>query len=454
MDIENLVAKQRSFFLTGKTRSYAFRLEMLDRLRQAVQEYEKDLADAMKEDMNKCPSEVYMTETGMVLEELRYCRRHLKKWMKPEYCRTPLAQFPSCSFIQPEPYGVSLIMSPWNYPIQLSLEPLIGAISAGCTAVLKPSAYSGNTSRVLREMLNVVYPQEYVAVVEGGRAENQELMHQKFDYIFFTGSPEVGHEVMRCAAENLTPMTLELGGKSPVIVDETADLKIAARRIAFGKTLNAGQTCVEPDYLLIHRDVKTDFIREYQKALDRFFPKGDYWDMNVIINQKHFDRLSGLMGSGDIVLGGRTDPERRRIEPTLLDNVPVDSPIMQEEIFGPILPMLTYTSLETAVEFINDRPRPLALYLFTRNRKAERYVLDHLVFGGGCINDTIIHLATSRMPFGGVGNSGMGGYHGKYSFDTFTHYCSIVKKANWLDLPIRYRPYRKYKDRIVRMLMK
>lgn len=453
MDISGLIENQRMYFESGATRGRDFRISMLRKLQSALKENEELINTAMKQDLNKCADEVYMTETGLVLDELKYHIRHVAGWMKERTVRTPLVQFPSRSFVSPEPYGVSLIMSPWNYPVLLCLDPLIGAISAGCTAVVKPSAYTPATSSALAHILGSVFPPEYVAVVEGGREQNAELLEQKFDYIFFTGSPSVGHLVMEKASRYLTPLTLELGGKSPVIVDGTADIKIAARRIAFGKVLNAGQTCVEPDYLFIHENVKSDFIAEYKKALREFFPDGDMSTMNVIVNDKHFNRVKALLESGTAVVGGSTDPARRFIEPTLLDNVKLDSPIMQEEIFGPILPMITYTDIETCIKYIVGQPRPLALYLFTSDAKLEKRVLSACSFGGGCINDTIIHIATSYMPFGGVGASGMGSYHGKQSFDAFTHYRSIVKKATWFDMPVRYRPYTSLKRRLLRLFL-
>lgn len=454
VDIGELLKKQRAYFRSGATRPVAFRKEMLRKLAAAIREYEAAINRAMKTDMNKAPQEVYMTETGIVLEEIRYHLKHVSSWAAQKRVPTPLAQFPAVSFISPEPYGVALIMAPWNYPVQLCLSPLVGAISAGCTAVVKPSAYAPATSAVLNELIRSVFPEEYVCVVEGGRQENAELLEHEFDYIFFTGSPAVGHTVMEAAAKHLTPLTLELGGKSPVIVDRTCDVEVAARRIAFGKVLNAGQTCVEPDYAFVHKDIKERFVTAYQKAIGEFFPDGDMSDMNVIINEKHYKRVRRLLVCGDAVVGGGFDDERRFIEPTLLDNVDLSSPIMKEEIFGPILPMLVYTNIDTCIEFIRDHPRPLALYLFTKDRALERKVLVTCSFGGGCINDTIVHLATSHMPFGGVGASGMGSYHGKKSFDTFTHYRSVLKKGFWLDIPVRYRPYTKVKDRLIRLMLR
>ena len=454
MNFHSLVEKQRDYFQQDNTRSREFRISMLRKLQSAVKSNENLFNEAMKKDMNKNPSEVYMTETGIVLEELRFHIRHLSRWMQDKRVKTPMAQFPSKSFISPEPYGIALIMAPWNYPIQLCLEPLIGAISAGCTAVVKPSAYASATSNAIAQVLRSIYPEEYIAVVEGGREQNTALLEEKYDYIFFTGSPTVGRLVMESAAKNLTPVTLELGGKSPVIVDKTADVGLAAKRIAFGKVLNAGQTCVAPDYLFIHRDVKDEFIILYKLALAKFFPGDTVQDMNTIINEKHFERITGLLDSGKIVEGGKTERERKFVEPTLLDEVKLDSPIMQEEIFGPILPMITYEDIGECIDYIVKHPKPLALYLFTKDSDIEKQVLNKCSFGGGCINDTIIHLATTHMGFGGVGNSGMGNCHGKKSFDTFTHYRSIVKKANWLDIPIRYRPYSKKRDKLMRFFLK
>ena len=454
MDFSALVSRQRAYFLSGATRSYAFRLRALERLRQAVRENEDRIARAMKQDLNKSPFETYMCETGLVLDELGFHIRHLKGWMRDKPVHTPMAQFHAKSFVSPEPYGVTLIMSPWNYPIQLCLEPLIGAISGGNCAIVKPSAYAPATSRVLAELLGELFPENYVAVVEGGRTENSALLEQKFDYIFFTGSVAVGKTVMAAAARHLTPLTLELGGKSPVIIDKTADMKLAARRLAFGKVLNAGQTCVEPDYLLLQDGLQEAFLAQYRAALQEFFPDGDRSQMVTIISEKHFARNKKLLDGQKAAIGGGWDDARRFVEPTVLVDVDPGSAIMQEEIFGPILPVLTWKNLDDAIQFIQARPKPLALYLFTKNRQTERRVLDACSFGGGCINDTIIHLATPHMGFGGVGESGMGQYHGRRSFETFSHYRSIVKKSCWLDMPIRYFPYTKAKDKMLRMFLK
>ena len=454
MTTPELVQAQRAYFETGATRSPEFRLNALKQLQSAVQANEQALAEAMMSDFRKAPLEVYMTETGMVLDELRFHLKHLRAWMRQRRVPTPLAQFPSKSFRSPEPYGVCLILSPWNYPIQLCLEPLIGAISGGNCAIVKPSAYAPATSRALAKLLGDTFDPAYIAVVEGGREENQALLDERFDFIFFTGSPAVGRVVMQSAAKYLTPVCLELGGKSPVIVTESANLPVAARRIAFGKVLNAGQTCVEPDYCFVHKSVESAFLESYRSALADFFPGGSFGEMPVIVNEKHYQRVKRLLDGQTAAIGGETDDETRFLAPAVLTGVTPDSAVMQEEIFGPILPVMTYDRLDECIRFIRSREKPLALYLFTRNPADERRILDTCSFGGGCINDTIIHLATPHLPFGGVGSSGMGCYHGRQSFETFTHTRSIVKKANWLDLPMRYHPYTDGKFRLIRKFMK
>ena len=451
MDFHELALRQQAFFRTGKTRDTAFRRKALEDLHAALVRYEPQLCEAMAADFNKPAYEVYMTELGLVLEDIRFQLQHLNRWAKTRRVPTPLAQFPSTSMIVPEPYGVVLILSPWNYPIQLCL---VGALAAGNCAVVKPSAYTPHTSHMLARLLGEIYDPDYVRVVEGGRAENQALLHEKFDYIFFTGSPAVGKLVMEAAARHLTPVSLELGGKSPVIVDKTADVTVAARRVAFGKVLNGGQTCVAPDYAFVHESVLPQFLDGFRAALKEFFPDGDYNSMPVIVNDKHYRRVMGLMEGAQIAVGGGHDEATRRIDPTVLTGVTPQSPVMQEEIFGPLLPVMTYTDLEHCIDYIREHDKPLALYLFTKDKTVERRVLDTCSFGGGCINDVIVHLSTSYLPFGGVGASGMGSYHGKQSFDTFTHYRSILKKAFWLDLPIRYRPYTATKDKMLRMFLK
>lgn len=454
MEIKEIVENQRAYFATGATRDVAFRKEALVKLRDTLKQKEGLFFDALKQDFNKQPLETYMTEIGLVLEEIRYHLRHLDAWAKEKRVRTPLAQFPAKSFIAPEPYGVALIMSPWNYPLQLCLSPLVGAISGGNCAVVKPSAYVPQTSHAIGAVLQEIFDPQYITVIEGGRAENSALLEEKFDYIFFTGSVPVGKAVMAAAAKNLTPVTLELGGKSPVIVDETANIKLAAKRIAFGKVLNGGQTCVAPDYLLIQEKVRDAFVAAYREALETFFPGGDRSDLPVIVSEKHYQRVSGLLQGEKAAIGGDLDAQRRFVAPALLLDVDPVSPVMQEEIFGPLLPVLTFREIGECVDFIGSRPKPLALYLFTASKEAERKILDHCSFGGGCINDTVIHLATPYMSFGGVGDSGMGSYHGKKSFETFTHQRSMVKKANWLDLSLRYHPYTQKKMALIRKFLK
>lgn len=454
MTIEEIVAKQRAFYLSGATRSFEFRQKALRKLQSAVRENEDKIAEALFKDLGKPPFESYMSETGMVLDEVRYQLKHLRGWMRDKRVRTPLAQFHSVSFVSPEPYGVVLIMSPWNYPILLCLDPLIGAISAGNCAVVKPSAYTPATSQVIADILAEIYPPEYVAVIQGGRQENTALLEQKFDYIFFTGSVGVGKVVMEAASKHLTPVTLELGGKSPTIIDVSADLSLAARRIAFGKVLNGGQTCVAPDYVLIEEQVRDEFIEHFRSVLEEFFPNGNHEGMARIVNEEHYQEKKELLLGQKVAIGGGFDDRTMRIEPTVLVDVDPDSRVMTEEIFAPILPVLTWRKLEKAIEFVRSRPKPLALYLFTGDRSVEERVLASCSFGGGCVNDTVIHLATPYMGFGGVGQSGMGSYHGKHSFDTFTHYRSIVRKSTWLDLPFRYRPYSEGKFRMIRRFLK
>lgn len=456
MQIEALIQAQRKFFASGKTLDVGFRIRMLTRLEQSILKYEQELNEAIHADLGKSAAEAYMCEIGLTLSELRYMRSHVRGWSRDRRVLSPLAQFHAKSFTVQEPYGVVLVMSPWNYPVLLTLEPLIGAIAAGNCCVVKPSAYSPETSRVMAKLIREVFPEKYVGVVEGGRQENQSLLEQKFDYIFFTGGVTVGKYVMEKASAYLTPVTLELGGKSPCIIDRTANLKLAARRVAFGKYLNCGQTCVAPDYVLVERSVHDEFVAYLKKEIVRMYGVNplDNQDYGKIINRKHFDRLMRLMDGEKLVHGGESDTEGLRIAPAILDGVTETDPVMQEEIFGPVLPVLTVDSMEQAYAFVKSRPQPLALYLFTSDRRLERRFLREVPFGGGCINDTIIHLATSRMGFGGVGGSGMGSYHGRKSFETFSHEKSIVKKYTWLDLPMRYQPYTKWKQALVRMFVK
>lgn len=455
-EIKDLVTRQRSYFQSGATLPVSARLAALRRLYDAISSHEKEIHEALRKDLGKSGFESYMCETGMVLEEISYMLKHTPRFAREQRVRTPLSQFCSRSYKKPSPYGVTLIMSPWNYPFMLTLSPLADALAAGNTAVVKPSAYSPYTSEVLLRILTECFEPQYVAVVTGGRAENTCLLREHFDYIFFTGSQSVGKEVMRNAAEHLTPVTLELGGKSPCIVDQTADIRLAAKRIVFGKYLNCGQTCVAPDYVYCHRSVKDRLIKEVQKQIRRQYGKQPLHnsDYGKIINEKHFDRILGLIDEKKVVHGGGADRSALRIEPTVMDNVTFSDAVMQEEIFGPIMPILVFDSLDEVIRRINSMPHPLALYIFTSDKKTARKVTARCGFGGGCINDTIIHLATSEMGFGGFGESGMGAYHGKTGFDTFTHYKSIVDKKTWIDLPMRYQPYRKRNEKMIRHFLK
>ena len=454
MDIHEIVESEKHFFRTGVTRGVDFRIDMLKKFRKAIIENDELISAALKADLNKQPFESYMCETGLLLEEINFHIKRLKKWSKTRRVKSGIGQLPGRSYVCPEPYGVVLIMAPWNYPVQLCLMPLVGAISAGNCAVVKPSAYAPESSRVISKLIESAFPTGFVTAVEGGRDANKALLDEPFDYIFFTGSVAVGKTVMEAAAKRLTPVTLELGGKSPIIVDETANLPLAARRIAFGKVLNAGQTCVAPDYLMIEKSVEAPFIEEYKKALASFFPEGDMSGMVRIINDKHFERVCNILdNSGNVVIGGARDAETRFIEPAVLTDVPIDSPAMQQEIFGPVLPVLPYEKLDDCIDFIRSRPEPLALYIFSENKMNQEKVLNSCSFGGGCINDTVIHLASSHMSFGGVGESGMGSYHGRKSFDTFTHYRSVLKQGK-LDVKLRYFPYKSGKEKIIRMILK
>lgn len=455
-DIRRIVSRQRAFFETGATLPVAYRLEALKRLKNSLTKHEKALHDALHADLGKSASEGYMCEVGLVQSELRYMIRHTRSFARERRVHTPLSHFCSRSFVKPSPYGTALIMSPWNYPVLLTLDPLTNAIAAGNTAVLKPSAYSPHTAAVLESITAECFPPEYVAVITGGRQENACLLNERFDTIFFTGSGAVGKEVMRKAAEHLTPVTLELGGKSPCIVDKTANLELAARRIVFGKYLNCGQTCVAPDYLYCDETVKERLTAAIQKEIVRQFGPDPLGNPHYgrIINDKHFARLCGLLDKTKIVCGGEVHPDTLRIAPTVMDGVSFDDAVMQEEIFGPILPVLTFRDMEEAIAKVNSLPHPLALYLFSSDRKVIRTVTSRCAFGGGCINDTIIHLATSGMGFGGVGASGMGAYHGKAGFDTFSHHKSIVDKKTWIDLPMRYQPYSDRNDRMIRFFLK
>ena len=455
-EIRQILEKQHRLFQEGATLPVSFRLSQLQKLKDGIRRYEEKLDQALEADLGKSRMESYMCEIGLTLSELTWMQKHLRSLVREKRVSTPLAQFAARSFRSPSPYGTVLIMSPWNYPVLLTLEPLIDAIAAGNTVVIKLSAYAEHTSAVLKEMLKECFPSEYVAVVTGGRAENKALLEQRFDKIFFTGGKTVGREVLRHAAEYLTPVTLELGGKSPCIVDKSAKIPLAAKRIVFGKYLNCGQTCVAPDYILCDRTVYAELILALQKEITAQFGEDPLKnpDYGKIINRKHYDRIMGLIDPDKVVCGGCGDGQSLRIAPTIMKNVTFSDTVMGEEIFGPVLPILTYDTLEEAIDIVEEHPHPLALYLFSEDKGAQKKVLELCHFGGGCINDTIIHLATSAMPFGGVGESGMGGYHGKTGFETFSHFRSIVDKKTWMDLPIRYQRYSRMKERLLRVFLR
>ena len=445
----------QSYFDSGATLPASARIEHLIKLKKTILQWEDRLYDACMKDLGKSSFETYETEIGIVQAEISHTLRHLKKWAKPKRVPTPLAHFPSSSYIIRQPKGVVLVMSPWNYPIQLSLVPLACALAAGCCVLLKPSRYSQNVSSVLKQMLDSCFDPALVSVVEGGHQANTDLLQLRWDHIFFTGSPAVGKIVMESAARQLCPVTLELGGKSPCIIDGSVNMKTAAVRLAWGKFLNAGQTCVAPDYLLINEKCRDEFVDEFRKAVRKLYPQGvNSPDLGKIINEKHFQRLRHLFENQKIIIGGEIDEKTMKIAPTLLDETDPESPVMQEEIFGPILPMITWKDFDEAVDFVRSREKPLALYIFSKDKKHIRQVQERLTYGGGCINDTIVHLSNPCMPFGGVGASGMGSYHAKQGFDTFTHEKSTLKKALWLDIPVRYAPYSSRLIRLLKLLMR
>ena len=454
--IREAVLAARSYFDQGHTLQVEARVAALRRLKQQVAQRTPDILAALQADLNKSPYESYMAEIGLVLGEIDLACRKLKRWAKPDHRRPSLAQLPATARVLKQPYGVALLMSPWNYPFQLTMIPLVSAIAAGNCALVKPSAYAPATANIIKQLCDNAFNKGHVQVILGGREENQALLEERFDFIFFTGSPSVGQLVMEKAAVHLTPLTLELGGKSPVLVEESADLKLTARRILFGKLINAGLTCVAPDYVLVQKPVKEGLVQALQAELARMLPDDSYLQDTFprIVNRKHFDRLRGLLEGQKLLVGGQSWEDRLQIAPTLVDEPAQNSPLMEEEIFGPILPILTVNSMEEAMAFVRARPHPLALYLFTQNRQVEAQVLSRLSFGGGCINDTVLQLASASLPFGGVGNSGMGRYHGKTGFDTFTHHKSVLKKARLFDLPLRYHPYKDPKKVLPAWLLK
>ncbi len=445
MNIDKILEKQKQYYISGATLPVDFRISMLKKLRSVIKKYEPEIAAALKSDLGKSDFESFMCETGLVLSEISYMVKHTRRFASKHHVYTPLSQFASHSYKKPSPYGNVLIMSPWNYPFLLTMDPLADAIAAGNTAVVKPSAYSPATSAVIEKIISECFSPEYIAVVTGGRKENSTLLEKKFDFVFFTGSQNVGKEVLRHTAETLTPVVLELGGKSPCIVDDTAKLKLTAKRIVFGKFLNCGQTCVAPDYILCEKSIKDKLIKEICQQIKKQY--GDTPlsnpDYGRIVNEKHFSRICGLIDNRKVVTGGVSDPKTLQITPTIMDHVTWEDAVMGEEIFGPVLPVLTFDKFEDIFTLLAGKPKPLALYLFSENKQHINAVTERLSYGGGCINDTVIHLATSEMGFGGVGESGMGAYHGKEGFDTFSHTKSILDKKTWMDLPMRYQPYNK-----------
>lgn len=453
--LKRVLEQQKDYFESGATRSYEFRIEQLNRLKKAIRAYESKIAKAAYQDLRKNSTETFLTEIGFLYDELRHTKNHLKKWMKPEKVGTPLLLAPAKSKIIAEPLGQVLIISPWNYPFQLLMAPVISAIAAGNTVVLKPSEVAPHMSQVIAEMIAETFDERYIATFEGGVAVSEGLLSYAWDHVFFTGSTAVGKIVAQAAAKHLTPVTLELGGKSPAIVDHSTNLTVAARRIAWGKFVNAGQTCIAPDYVLIHEQVKDRFIRELKQVLAEFFGDSPQHstDFGRIINHRHFDRLVRLLDQGNIVIGGDQDREDQYIAPTVVTDVSLSDPVMQEEIFGPILPVMTFTKAQQIVDCVRSMPRPLALYLFTEDRNLQETIVGTLSYGGGAVNDTIMHFLNANMPFGGVGHSGLGSAHGKFGFDRFSHKKSMLYNTMKFDLPVRYAPFAGWKERVFRSLM-
>lgn len=455
-ELQQIVDKQRAFFASGKTLDVKYRKQCLKKLYKSISDNLDYIHECIKADLGKSASESYMCETGLVMSELSYMIKHVAKFAKAKRVKTPLAQYVSKSYRQPSPYGTVLVMNPWNYPFLLSIDPIIDAVAAGNTVVLKTSAYSPNTNNAIKKVIENAFPAEYVAVIFGGSEVNKQLFNVKFDYIFFTGSKRVGSIVYEAAAKNLTPVTLELGGKSPCIVDKTANIKLAAKRIVWGKFLNLGQTCVAPDYIYCDEQIKEKLIAEIKKQITKQFGEKPLENCayGKIINQKHYDRLLGLIDKNKVVCGGEVNAQTLQISPTVMDNVTSDDAVMGEEIFGPILPVMTYKNIEEVTAYVSTHDAPLALYVFSSDNKNIKMLTTTLGFGGGCVNDVVIHLATPHMPFGGFKESGMGSYHGKCGFDTFTHYKSIVDKKTFIDLPMRYQPFKKFYDKLIRIFLK
>ncbi|MDD3331274.1 MAG: aldehyde dehydrogenase [Bacteroidales bacterium] len=453
-EMQNRLQQMRQYFNSQRTKDVSFRIQSLQTLYKQIKLHEQDIIQALHEDLHKSPFEAFSTEIGLVLKEIKHHIKHVKQWQRPEKKLTPFLFFPSKSNIFKEPYGLALIIAPWNYPFQLLFSPLVGAISAGNCVVLKTSPSAPATAKVMDSIISACYSPDYVSIFHGNREMNQLLLSQRFDYIFYTGSPAVGKVVMKAAAEHLTPITLELGGKSPCIVDKNADIRTAARRIMWGKTINAGQTCIAPDYLFVHKSIKNTFITALQEAVHMMFGDNPQAapDYPRIVSPTAMQRLIGYIDKGNIVFGGRYDLADKYIEPTVVDNLTADAGLLSEEIFGPIFPLMTFDDIQEVITYINEREKPLALYFFSKDKQAVHKILGQTSSGGICINDTIIHVANHRLPFGGVGNSGMGAYHGKYSFDTFTHKKATVVSSFSVDFPIKYPPYKGKLDKFKRFL--
>jgi aldehyde dehydrogenase (NAD+) len=438
-----LIGELRNFFISGKTKDVSYRIDALTALGNMIRSHETELMTALKKDLNKSNFDSYISEMGILLEEIRFTLKHIKDWTHPRKVKTALTQIGSKGYVYSEPYGVALIISPWNYPFQLAIAPLIGAIAAGNCAVLKPSELTPETSKLMAKLISKTFPAEYITVIQGDAETTQLLLKEKFDYIFFTGSVSVGKVIMEASAKHLTPVTLELGGKSPCIVHHDANLKLAAKRIAWGKFINAGQTCVAPDYLYVHKDIKEEFIKTFIESINELYAdivkNGEF---TKFVSERHYNRVKGLLASGEIIHGGKYSIDTLTIEPTVIDGVTWDDPVMKEEIFGPILPVLDYDDEVTMIHKINEHPKPLALYIFSKSKEFQGTILNSISFGGGCINDTVMHLSSPYLPFGGVGESGIGAYHGRGSFDVFSHQKSILKQTTFFDLPFRY-PNRK-----------
>lgn len=445
MQLKEIVEQQHLFFQTNATKSIRYRICMLKKLYHAIEDIEEELYVALKQDLNKSRAEAYMTEIGLIYSEIKVALKNVETWSKPQKVKGTLATFPAKNYMYKEPFGVTLILAPWNYPFQLAMAPLIGSIAAGNCAVLKCSKSSSHTSRLIQRMIHDTFHLKYIHCVEA-KIDYDEVLNQRYDYIFFTGSPSVGKTVMKAASENLTPVSLELGGKSPCFIDKTADIKVAAKRIVWGKFLNAGQTCISIDYILVDKKVKKEFIFYLQKEIQKRYDNAQLSEnYPKIINQRHYDRLCGLIDRAGCYIGGERNPSERKIAPTILTDVSFEDEIMKEEIFGPILPIMEYTDIEDTITTVKKRPKPLACYIFTKDKAYADKLMDEVSYGGGCVNDVLMHVSNHHMPFGGVGNSGMGGYHGKYTFDTFSHTKSMVKNTTFFDIPIRYAPFNEAK---------